>query len=222
VSPWLVAPLVDIVDGRAVLDESHARKRADWSFEGEQRDSYHDPVERFADAPVEIRATHTPESRRGESRPVMSGSPVRSDRFSAIHDVHTEIEDTMAALRATKPEDREFLLDRLRHLLDGHREVVETYLYPLVERLEPQLGADVTWYPKHHDHHAARLLSRLQSADESTGTRLLDDLCADIHASIIEIDRRVLPLLDRDLDDPAFERELDAIAAEELDRLDDP
>jgi hypothetical protein len=31
--PYLVAPIVDIVDGRAVIDVQHARKQPDWTFD---------------------------------------------------------------------------------------------------------------------------------------------------------------------------------------------
>jgi hypothetical protein len=30
--PYLIAPLVDIVDGTAVLDENHARRQPDWTY----------------------------------------------------------------------------------------------------------------------------------------------------------------------------------------------
>ena len=35
--PYLVAPLVDIVDGTAVLDENHARRQPDWTYNEVQR-----------------------------------------------------------------------------------------------------------------------------------------------------------------------------------------
>ncbi len=43
--PYLVAPVVDIVDGRAVLDERHARKQPDWTYH--EHDSGQSPADRL-------------------------------------------------------------------------------------------------------------------------------------------------------------------------------
>jgi NADH-quinone oxidoreductase subunit F len=48
VAPMLVAPILDIVDGVAVLDESHAAKQPDWSYD--EADSGQSPAEREAGA----------------------------------------------------------------------------------------------------------------------------------------------------------------------------
>lgn len=45
VDPYFVAPILDIVDGEAVLDDSHARKQPDWSHDA--TDSGQLPVDRF-------------------------------------------------------------------------------------------------------------------------------------------------------------------------------
>lgn len=55
VRPVLVAPIVDIVDGRAMLDEGWRDKRPDWTFEPD--DSGKTPVERLA-----LGGTEAPES----------------------------------------------------------------------------------------------------------------------------------------------------------------
>jgi NADH-quinone oxidoreductase subunit F len=47
-SPVLVAPLLDIVDGRAVLDEGHAGKQPDWTYE--ESDSGQSPADRRDDS----------------------------------------------------------------------------------------------------------------------------------------------------------------------------
>jgi len=43
-SPVLLAPLLDIVDGRAVVDEAHAGKQPDWTFA--ESDSGQSPADR--------------------------------------------------------------------------------------------------------------------------------------------------------------------------------
>lgn len=47
--PTLVAPIIDIVDGRAVLDQTQADKQPDWTHDGP--DSGKTPVERFGFGP---------------------------------------------------------------------------------------------------------------------------------------------------------------------------
>ncbi|QGG94251.1 NADH-ubiquinone oxidoreductase-F iron-sulfur binding region domain-containing protein [Actinomarinicola tropica] len=45
VDPYFIAPIVDIVDGEAILDDAHARKQPDWSFDAV--DSGQLPVDRI-------------------------------------------------------------------------------------------------------------------------------------------------------------------------------
>ena len=51
VAPALIAPIVDIVDDRVVLDERHLGKQPDWTFD--DTDSGKAPVERLADGAAE-------------------------------------------------------------------------------------------------------------------------------------------------------------------------
>jgi hypothetical protein len=91
----------------------------------------------------------------------------------------------------------------LRLDLERHRRATERLIYPLTARLSPDSGDDVVWFPERHEQHAARLLERLDLDLEPVSPSLVDELCADVHASIIELDERVLPLLrDAIADDP--------------------
>ncbi len=194
---WPIVPLVDIVSGRALLDLSHLHKRLDWSFEGEEPDSHQDPVQRYADSPVTIRPAHDAEPATSSTPlPLAWSTPGASaDPFEILHRSHRSIESTTAALRAAAPPERDEIFGRLRAELAAHRDAVERYLYPLLDRLDPDIGPSVTWYPLHHDHHAARLLTLLDDSELPAAPRVIDEICADIHASIIEIDRRVIPMI---------------------------
>ena len=55
--PVTIAPLVDIVAGRAVLDVEHLRKQPDWSYAAE--DSGTTPAARYANTAVSVRPRHT-------------------------------------------------------------------------------------------------------------------------------------------------------------------
>lgn len=61
-APYLIAPLLDLVEGRAVVDGSYADKQPDWSYA--DADSGSVPAELYGDAPVEVRVAET----RGRAR----------------------------------------------------------------------------------------------------------------------------------------------------------
>ena len=215
-TPWPITPLVDIVGGRGIDDRSHLSKHPDWSFEGDETDSHQDPVQRYANAAVVVRAAHVAEpGRRGMNRPVVAES-TGADPFADLHRSHVRLETAIDALRTAPPHHREALLHELRDELRRHHDATERYLYPLVRRLEPEIGADVAWYPEHHEHHAQRLLDRLDLAGIPAAPRLIDELCADVHASIIEIDRRLIPVIDAHLQRNQRERDIGADMGTEL------
>jgi hypothetical protein len=70
--PVLVAPILDIVDGRVVLDEAQSTKQPDWSHE--PVDSARWPAAYLADTPVHIRPPV-----RSAARVDEAGRPVEID-----------------------------------------------------------------------------------------------------------------------------------------------
>ena len=94
--------------------------------------------------------------------------------------------------------------------LERHLDVAERYLYPLVVRLRPDIGEDIVRYPDHHERNARRLLDQLRVEPEALSPRLLDDIAVDLHRTIVELERRVLPELQRHLDERQRGRLLDA------------
>lgn len=206
-APVPILPLVDIVNGRAVLDESHLAKRLDWSYDGEEPDSHLDPRQRYADMPVVVRPPHRPEPPVGSATPV---SPLETDElFGAFHQSHERIEALLARLRWVRSSDRRPVVADLRTELERHHEALERFVFPLLEQLEPEVGPDVVWYPEHHELAAERLLARLDDVEPTAAGRLVDDVCADVHASIVEVDRRVLPLVASELSDEHRRRLVD-------------
>jgi NADH-quinone oxidoreductase subunit F len=220
-TPYPVQPLVDIVGGRAVPDAAQASKRPDWSYEGDDQDSGLDPIQRFGHTPVAIHEPRVGERDAAREDHPLSSAPDTggAQPFDALHRSHDRIMATMNDLRTAEPAKRSDLADRLRDQLSRHRDAVERYVYPLLERIDPADGADVAWYPMHHDHEAGRLLDRLEDTDPSTAAGLLDDICADVYATIIEIDRAVLPRLASAVGDDEQLQLLDAGLRDSLDDL---
>ena len=193
VVPYPIVPMVDLVGGKAVLDTSHLDKRADWTKVGDEPDSNEWPVERLADQPTEVTAVHVAEVDSAEREGDVSEPDL--DAFAPVRELHAELRRQVAQVRAAPPDEVHHELGELRDLIERHRRVSERLLYPLLDRLDPDIGSDVSWYPEHREAHAARLAERLDLGAIPITTHLLDELCADVHVSVIELDERVLPLL---------------------------
>ena len=216
VEPYPVVPMVDLVGDRAAFDTSHLDKRSDWTTVGETPDSNEWPVERLADQPVEVGVVHVAEADVDEG--AVAEQP-EIDMFAPVHELDAALERQIGRVR-TAPSDRVHAeLGVLRDQLERHRRVSERLLYPLLERLEPEIGDDVAWYPERREAHAARLAERLDLGTIPVTPHLLDELCADIHVSVMELDQRVLPLLAGLLTDDADEVRL--IAGDVVEELTD-
>ncbi len=191
-----IVPLVDLVGDHGTLDMSYADKRPDWTHVGAQPDSGIWPVHRLADQPVEI--TRQPSAELDISAAFGGSIPAP---FEKLHELHRELEADLASIRSARgPEVNERLV-ALRPHLERHRRIAESLIYPLVDRLDAD--DDLSWYPKRHGQHASRLLRRLDLDEGPIAPNLVDELCADVHTSIIELDLRLLPMLRRALgDDP--------------------
>jgi NADH:ubiquinone oxidoreductase subunit F (NADH-binding) len=216
VEPYPIVPMVDLVDDKAVLDTSHLDKRPDWTKVGDEPNSNQWPVERLADRPTEVTAVHVTEV--DEKVGTVPDQP-DIDMFGPVRELHAALEQQVARVRTASPDRVHAELGELRDQLERHRRVSERLLYPLLERLEPEIGADVAWYPEQREEHAARLAERLDLGAMPVTPHLLDDLCADIHVSVIELDARVLPLLAEHLADDADEVRL--IAGDIVEEIND-
>lgn len=215
-SPYSIVPLLDIVDGRAVLDDSHLCKRADWSYQGDVHDSHAWPAQLHrALATDEPRAAEPPLP--SEARLPEPARPTgRHDPFHSVHEANRQMEESLSHLRSAPPADRSDALASLTLQLERQKKAMEAIVYPAVSRLRPGVGDDIAWYPAHHEQHAHRLLEHLELGDTPISPRLVDELCADVHASIIEIDRRVLPVLEMAVADDPAEQDLLADAIDDF------
>ena len=198
--PFVIAPLVDIVRGRVRLDLAHADKRADWTYAGEEPDSHAWPAERLIDHPVHIGAPHVAESVSASDGVVTAPAHLAThDAFEALENIENRLEREITRLRGASPDDRPSALLDVQRALERHQRVTERLVYPLVRALDPGEGDDIVWYPQHHAQHAARLLHRLDLGTMAMSGQLVDEICAEIHTAVIELQRRILPTLDRAL-----------------------
>jgi hypothetical protein len=193
-----IVPLVEIVEGRAVLDVGSLRKRADWSYPEDGPDSGAWPAQHLADTAVLVRPSHTPEP--ADAADLAEGQAGADHAFDVLLASHRTIEEHLDGLRRAPAADRSAALAHLRDDLDAHRRVVQRFIAPMVERVDPDDGEEIVDFPDRHERNALRLLDRLGHDPASASPQLLDDLAADVRTTIIEIELRVLPLLQERLD----------------------
>jgi NADH:ubiquinone oxidoreductase subunit F (NADH-binding) len=206
--PVVIAPLVDIVAGRAVIDAEHARKQPDWSYGPE--DSGATPAARYANTPVSVHPRHT-DLATGTNAP--STGAVDAEPLDQLRVAHRGLHQTMAQLEHdTDPSaSRDHLVELLRQLQD-HEDVTTRIVYPAIERAVPGDGDDAAWVSEHSTHLAVRQIERLRGSSTPPSQ---EDLVA-LHSAIDEHcahgEHVVIPLLRSHLDDADVERLAQAIA----------
>ena len=203
----IVLPIIDMADHAAVLDTDHLDKRPDWTAGGADSGSW--PAQRLADLPVEITTSRLHES--PEEAAAETTAP-RAPWTAGLLDSHHRIEAALAELRAAPTSERGGAGAELHRLLAGHLDLAQRFLYPMTARLDAEGGQDIAWYPEIHEREALRLLDRIESTRGPVSPRAIDELSSDVHRYVIEIEERILPLLDSRLDEVERERLAAAIA----------
>jgi hemerythrin-like domain-containing protein len=215
--PVLIAPIVDIEDGQAVLDTSQADKQPDWSFEAV--DSGRWPAAYLGDTPVDV-GTRRPvpgagaiargdqEASADEAQELVDGAhrPVVVDVGDQLDLVHHEL---VAALLATAERGgdgaaRKAAVDKFSDLLRRHVDVTTQVLLPWVRRVGGDEGERVAGQAEAIQSAAEQLVEALQRDSSDLPLHALAD---QLQRLIVDEERRVLPLLEQHLG----ESELDDI-----------
>ena len=219
--PVLIAPIVDIEDGQAILDTSQADKQPDWSYEAV--DSGRWPAAYLGDTPVDVSARRSvpgaaeiPRGGREASadqadEPVdelvdAAHRPVLVDVGDQLDLVHHEL---VAALLATADRGgdgaaRKAAVDKFADLLQRHVDVTTQVLLPWVRRVGGNEGERVAGQAEAIQSAAEQLVEALQRDSSDLPLHALAD---QLHRLIVDEERRVLPLLEQHLG----ESELDDI-----------
>lgn len=211
---FLVAPIVDLVHGRAVVDSAHADKQPDWSFA--PQDSGSAPADLHGDASVAVRvaSTRSHGSETGvEVTTVDENSSAPASMASArrfaepLVAVHDRLFDGLRILRSASDADRRTAVTSLGHEFGRYVDLVGTVVYPELDRVTEGASSDIAWIAERNAEAASAILERLQATDrlDADAVRTLSD---DVGALIDADDTIVIPLLCRRLDD----RELDRLA----------
>jgi len=221
----LVAPIVDIVGGQAVLDTSHFHKQPDWSYDPTWSGSF--PVDLLTDRPVRIRPARVtelpgPDDGDGGAAAEPPVPPGADDPFHEVRVGHACIRESLERLRAARsdPGARPAALHDLRRHLQVHDDITTRVLYPMLARAAGADGDEVLTPPRDETRAALHRVEQMLRADPDAAG---DDGAAGFDADIEEIaalvdqhvdaaERNVLPLLRDRLDGAHLARLRDALA----------
>lgn len=227
----LVAPIVDIRDGVAVLDESQWAKNADWSLGS--GGSGASPASRVGPAgdvavgidtgPGAADAASTGIATEADADAV-AGSVVDEGESSgdiaegvaaggagrrlvgALDGFHANIDDLLATAADADVDDRDEILGVVRHELRRHLNVARRVLHPMVRRVAGDAGEDAGWVADERERRAVGLVD-----DVIEGTASIDALRAEVDEHVRAERDIVVPMLVAALDRDALDRLGDAV-----------
>ena len=213
--PFLVAPIVDLVHGRAVVDTTQIDKLPDWSDGGQDSGSV--PAELYGDVSVAVRvqATRTHGADAGVDVSTVDeaddgGPSAAARRFTApIVASHERLLDGLESLRTATAADRDAAADSLGHEFGRYVSLVGTVVYPELDRVAEAGADDLAWVAERNAESALDILERLRSSD-ALSSDAVRTLANDLVALIDSDDTIALPLLCHRLDVHDLDRLADA------------
>jgi NADH:ubiquinone oxidoreductase subunit F (NADH-binding) len=218
-APVLIAPLVDIVDGVAVLDEGHRRKQPDWSYDAV--DSGATPAARLGNTPPDIPQPTRPLGARTDVRTAIAGdAPTPAAAFDQVRASHRRLSETLDDLldHLDDAAASQEALDRLRRQLRLHVDATERVLHPMVRRVSGDPGDAAADAADHDERAALRLLDALKALglQAEPDPSALREAAGHIRRHIIDEERALLPLLRDALDETQLRQLRDALAGSRL------
>jgi NADH-quinone oxidoreductase subunit F len=207
----LLAPVVDIVGGQAVLDTSHRRKQPDWTYGRTDSGSF--PADLYTDEPVHLHPARVTE------RPITVDDKVRlpdgiDDPFAEIRIGHRHIGESIDQVRSAGHDwsSLEPALHDLRHHLQVHDDITNGVLYPMLERAAGDAGDDLTIKPRDEIRSALHRVERILRSGTPPTTGELDEIADLVQQHDEAGEREVLPMLQECLDDVHLAKLSDALA----------
>lgn len=184
VEPVLIAPITDVRNGRAVLDDRQLTKQPDWSHEATDTGK----VPRWA------AGTEEAPKPSGGGAPV--GSPLLEEPLRPIRDAHSELRRLLDRATEVTGADRTDVIDDLERVLRRHQNVTERVLYPMVRRRAGTAGEDAAVVAERTESLARDVAER----SDTLGDEQLEQLRRRIEQHISADNEIVIPLLEATLD----------------------
>lgn len=200
--PVMIAPIVDLVGGRALLDTRQLDKQPDWSYD--RTDSGAAPAARLGNTPVhidrQVRSREWPEWRVG---------PGTEHPLDVVVDAHEAIDALIDRALVAGAQDLERRVEEVAVAIRTHVDVTQRVLYPMLRRV----GGDAGDLLADEAEAQERTLSSLiRDIEPSAAHERLRDVGVEMHAHAC-LDDDILEVLRRHLDPIERSRLADGLAA---------
>jgi hypothetical protein len=132
--------------------------------------------------------------------------------FGSIEATHRTIREGMEALASdagSTPGGVAALAEAVR----SHLDVLERFVFPELDRVEPDEAADIANYPRRHEERALRILDSLAAGRSAPDTQVIRAAAVELEHALCEIEDRVVPQLLR-IDDATTARLEDTMLSE--------
>ena len=197
----LIAPIVDVVGGRAVLDSRQTAKQPDWSYDSTSSGA--SPAALLGNTPVKIAAPG-----RARRWPEWTSSLRTEHPLELVDDAHVTI-DALVDLALAGGDDRERWIADVVIAIETHIDVMQRILYPMVRRVGDENGERLADAAERQERVLTRLTHGIDPTDPD-GTLEEVSVQMRVHA---DLDDAILEVL-RDLLDPIERSSLaDGLAA---------
>jgi hypothetical protein len=214
--PVPIVPLVDIVDGRAILDSAELLKQPDWTYG--PRDSGSWPAARLGNTPVELGGPRVGQDLHAGRMSAVVTAPLQSAPFPGLITAHEGLQELLDDIVRTEPERRPPLVRSLADRLRLHLDVTGRVLYPMVRRVAGADGDDASWAAEEPERAGLRLLTLLvrSAATGAASERSMLEFREALRSHIEAEQARVVPLLQEHLDAGQLDALADALAEARL------
>jgi NADH:ubiquinone oxidoreductase subunit F (NADH-binding) len=214
--PVPIVPLVDIVDGRAILDSAELLKQPDWTYG--PRDSGSWPAARLGNTPVELGGPRVGQDLHAGRMSAVVTAPLQSAPFPGLITAHEGLQELLDDIVRTEPERRPPLVRSLADRLRLHLDVTGRVLYPMVRRVAAADGDDASWAAEEPERAGLRLLTLLarSAANGAASERSMLEFREALRSHIEAEQARVVPLLQEHLDAGQLDALADALAEARL------
>ncbi|MEP7045903.1 MAG: NADH-ubiquinone oxidoreductase-F iron-sulfur binding region domain-containing protein, partial [Ilumatobacteraceae bacterium] len=200
--PVTIAPIADLIGGRAILDPRQRAKQPDWSYE--DSDSGAVPAARLGNTPVHIEVPS-----RSRQWPEWSASLATNHPLELLDDAHWAIDALIELALAADDQAVEGLMDDVAIAVRTHIDVTQRVLYPMARRIDDEEGELLADAAETQERRLSHLVIGL---DRSNMAERLQDICVEmqVHA---HLDDQILELLRARLDPSERSSLADGLAA---------
>jgi nucleotide-binding universal stress UspA family protein len=182
--PVLIAPMTDLVGGRAFVDLAQRTKQPDWSHRA--TDSGAAPAARLANTPVHLR-------RGSDARrwPEWSATAPNDQPLQIVDEAHERIDRSIEAALDAGEDLLDARVGEVILAVRRHIDVTQRVLYPMVRRVGGEVGDQRVDEAVAQERVLSRLVARLEHQPDPA---VLQDLAVELQAHA-ELDDAVLDLV---------------------------